>query len=63
MQHTITDDLEALLVALPPRIHEAVNWLDNRGELLEIVMDLGRQPEGRFACHLRRPRIRGRAHR
>lgn len=48
MQHTITDDLEALLVALPPRIHEAVNWLDNRGELLEIVMDLGRQPEGRF---------------
>ncbi len=48
MQHTITDDLEALLVALPPRIHEAVNRLDNRSELLEIVMDLGRLPEGRF---------------
>jgi len=48
MQHTITDDLEALLVALPPAIHAAVNQLDNRSELLEIVMDLGRLPEGRF---------------
>jgi stage III sporulation protein SpoIIIAA len=48
MQHTITDDLDALLVSLPPRIHEAVNRLDNRSELLEIVMDLGRLPEGRF---------------
>ena len=48
MQHMITDDLEALLVALPPRIHEAADRLDNRGELLEIVMDLGRLPEGRF---------------
>lgn len=48
MQHTITDDLDALLVALPPRIHEAVNRLENRSELLEIVMDLGRLPEGRF---------------
>jgi stage III sporulation protein SpoIIIAA/PHD/YefM family antitoxin component YafN of YafNO toxin-antitoxin module len=48
MQHAITDDLEALLATLPPSIHEAVNRLDNRGELLEIVMDLGRLPEGRF---------------
>jgi stage III sporulation protein SpoIIIAA/PHD/YefM family antitoxin component YafN of YafNO toxin-antitoxin module len=48
MQHTITDDLDALLVTLPPRIYEAVNQLDNRSELLEIVMDLGRLPEGRF---------------
>ena len=48
MQHVITDDLEALLVTLPPAIHDAVNQLDNRSELLEIVMDLGRLPEGRF---------------
>ncbi len=48
MQHTITDDLEALLVTLPPGIHDAVNRLENRSELLEIVMDLGRLPEGRF---------------
>jgi len=48
MQHAITDDLEALLATLPSSIHDAVNRLDNRSELLEIVMDLGRQPEGRF---------------
>jgi stage III sporulation protein SpoIIIAA len=48
MQHAITDDLEALLVALPPAIYSAVNQLENRSELLEIVMDLGRLPEGRF---------------
>ncbi|GAC1472750.1 MAG: hypothetical protein PVSMB5_22920 [Ktedonobacteraceae bacterium] len=48
MQHVITDDLEALLATLPPDIHDAVNRLDNRSELLEIVMDLGRHAEGRF---------------
>ncbi len=48
MQHVITDDLEALLAALPPGIHDAVNRLENRSELLEIVMDLGRYAEGRF---------------
>jgi stage III sporulation protein SpoIIIAA len=48
MQHAITDDLEVLLVSLPPAIHDAVNQLENRNELLEIVMDLGRLPEGRF---------------
>jgi stage III sporulation protein SpoIIIAA len=48
MQHVITDDLKALLATLPPGIHDAVNRLENRGELLEIVMDLGRLAEGRF---------------
>src|ERR1700720_4897037 len=48
MQNVITDDLEALLAALPPDIHDAVNRLENRSELLEIVMDLGRFAEGRF---------------
>jgi stage III sporulation protein SpoIIIAA len=48
MQNVITDDLEALLATLPPGIHNAVNRLENRGELLEIVMDLGRFAEGRF---------------
>ncbi len=48
MQHAITDDLQALLATLPPGIHDAVNRLDNRSELLEIVMDLGRYAEGRF---------------
>lgn len=48
MQYAVTDDLEALLAALPPGIHDAVNRLENRSELLEIVMDLGRFAEGRF---------------
>jgi len=48
MQQEITDDLDALVATLPPRIREAVSRLNNGGELLEIVMDLGRPAEGRF---------------
>jgi len=48
MQHAITDDLDVLLAVLPARIREAITALDDRHELLEIVMDLGRLPEGRF---------------
>ncbi|HVG98356.1 MAG TPA: AAA family ATPase, partial [Chloroflexota bacterium] len=44
-----TDDLELLLSALPARIREPLDTLEPRGELLEIVMDLGREPEARFA--------------
>ncbi|MGH2504929.1 MAG: AAA family ATPase, partial [Ktedonobacterales bacterium] len=35
-------------MALPPRVQEAVNRLNDRADLLEIVLDLGRIPEGRF---------------
>ena len=48
MQQVITDDLDALLEALPPRIKEAAYHLEDRAALLEIVMDLGRQAEARF---------------
>jgi stage III sporulation protein SpoIIIAA len=48
MQQVITDDLDALLEALPPRFKEAAYQLEDRTELLEIVMDLGRQAEARF---------------
>ncbi len=48
MQHTITDDLDALLAVLPPRVREAIAQMHDRGDLLEIVLDLGRLPEGRF---------------
>ncbi|MDP9266453.1 MAG: AAA family ATPase [Chloroflexota bacterium] len=44
-----TDDLDALLGALPPDIVQRVRALDGLDGLLEIVMDLGRQPEARFA--------------
>ncbi|HEY7349919.1 MAG TPA: R3H domain-containing nucleic acid-binding protein [Ktedonobacterales bacterium] len=48
MQQVITDDLDALLESLPPRFKEAAYQLEDRTELLEIVMDLGRQAEARF---------------
>jgi len=42
------DDLDALLASLPPEIVAAVNALPDRSALIEVVMDLGRQPEARF---------------
>ncbi|MBI4302533.1 MAG: AAA family ATPase [Chloroflexi bacterium] len=48
MERTITDDLDALLEALPPRIGEPLRQREDRGELLEVVMDLGRPPEARY---------------
>ena len=43
------EELSLLIDALPPRIAEAARRLpDEYGELLEIVLDLGREPEARF---------------
>jgi stage III sporulation protein SpoIIIAA len=43
------EELSLLFDALPPRIADAARQLpDSRGELLEIVLDLGREPEARF---------------
>src|SRR3712207_2740815 len=47
-ENVITDDLEALLVALPPQILAKLQAINNRVNLLEVVMDLGRRPEARF---------------
>jgi stage III sporulation protein SpoIIIAA len=43
-----TDDLDALLEALPPEIVERLRGFANRADLLEVVLDLGRRPEARF---------------
>jgi stage III sporulation protein SpoIIIAA len=43
------DDTEALLAVLPPHIYQAVRRSERVGSVLEIVMDLGRVPEARFA--------------
>jgi stage III sporulation protein SpoIIIAA len=43
-----TDDLDALMEALPPEICESLRALSDRTDLLEVVMDLGRRPEARF---------------
>lgn len=48
MQKIITDDLDALLDALPPYIAEPIRHGEGRSELLEVVMDLGRRPEARY---------------
>jgi len=48
MQRTIIDDLDALLEILPPFISGQLHQRDDRSELLEVVMDLGRPPEARF---------------
>ncbi len=48
MQKVITDDLDALLEVLPPNISEPLAQSGDRGEFLEVVMDLGRPPEARY---------------
>ncbi len=45
---TDRDDLDAILDSLPPDLCQRVRALDLNG-ILEIVMDLGRIPEARFA--------------
>ena len=44
-----SDELEALLRGLPPDVAQRIRSLDGLDGLLEIVMDLGRLPEARFA--------------
>src|SRR5512142_2460866 len=48
MQRRITDDLDALISALPPDIAAELRQAHNGTDLLEVVMDLGRQPEARY---------------
>lgn len=47
-QQIVTDDLDLLLDALPPRIREALSAPERREALLEVVLDLGRLPEARY---------------
>ncbi len=49
MRRTITDDLDILLDALPPQISDPLRAREDKHELLEVVMDLGRIPEARYA--------------
>ena len=47
----IQDDLDALLDALPPRVSKPLKTSEELHDLLEVVLDLGRLPEGRFPSH------------
>jgi len=45
-----SDDLAQLLAVLPPELRERLSRHGALDELLEIVLDLGRRPEARFAA-------------
>ena len=45
----ITDNLDLLLGVLPPDIRRAIESSPDVDALLEVVLDLGREPEARFA--------------
>jgi stage III sporulation protein SpoIIIAA len=42
------DDLSLLLEVMPPVVRAAIEGHPRRGELIELVLDLGRLPEARF---------------
>jgi stage III sporulation protein SpoIIIAA len=48
-QETITDDIQRFLSILPPAPRERLTHHPKLGELLEVVIDLGRPVEARFA--------------
>ncbi len=45
----ITDNLDALFDVLPPSIVDSLKRIERFNELIEVVMDLGRPPESRYA--------------
>ncbi len=47
-ERIVTDDLDALIDSLPPRLAERLVAQEGRSDLLEVVMDLGRLPEARY---------------
>src|SRR5438094_8761814 len=44
-------ELDLLFQALPPHLNRAVKRLDHQGLLLQVVLDLAREPEARFPDH------------
>jgi stage III sporulation protein SpoIIIAA len=48
VQKVITDDMDALLDIIPPQIKKPLVQQEEISELLEVVLDLGREPEARF---------------
>ena len=47
-RRVVTDDLDALLDIFPLHIRESLYEQPDHGELLEVILDLGRLPEARF---------------
>jgi stage III sporulation protein SpoIIIAA len=54
VQQDITSNIELLLATLPAPIRQAIETgPDDREDLLEVIMDLGRLPEARYRNHER----------
>jgi len=49
LRQEFTDDIEALLAVLPAHIYQGLRRSEGTSSVLEVVMDLGREPEARFA--------------
>ena len=47
-ERVVVDDLNALLGGLPPHIRESLERHALTPDLLEVILDLGREPEARF---------------
>ncbi|MEL6352114.1 MAG: R3H domain-containing nucleic acid-binding protein [Cyanobacteria bacterium J06627_28] len=45
----VTDDLPQLLAVLPAYIRDQLEGHPKRNQLIEVILDLGRQPEARFS--------------
>src|ERR1044071_7953103 len=43
-----TDNLAALLEVLPPQVKEKFEQNNSSERLIEVILDLGRQPEARY---------------
>ena len=50
-EHISTDNLDLMLAVLPQPIREALAQAGNMESLIEVVLDLGRQPEARYTAH------------
>jgi len=48
MQQWIDTDLDAIIEKLPPEIGRPVGGREDKAELLEVILDLGREPQARF---------------
>ena len=48
MQQWIDTDLDAIIEKLPPEIGRPVAGREDKTELLEVILDLGREPQARF---------------
>src|SRR5688572_4455773 len=47
-EYASTDNLDLLLTVLPPHLRDALARAGGIESLIEVVLDLGRRPEGRY---------------